>query len=289
MKALRFRLGDEAKRVDATLETVQKDYLISYMLAGISYTPELSSSLILKGGTALRKLHFPDYRLSEDLDFTADRAPQGEQLETGIRTAVAAAVALLHEQAPFSMNVERYTEREPHPHGQEAFVLHGRFPWQSDALCRIKVEVTFDEPVLLPAERLPLLHGYGESLSCLVSCYALEEVVAEKLRALLQTHEKLVTRGWNRPRTRDYYDLWRVLRERGAHLSMPVIADLLRRKAGHRQVRWNTRDDFFTAELVREARRTWRNSLSPFVADVPECETVLSELRDMLAPLLDNR
>jgi hypothetical protein len=34
----------------------------------------LSESLILKGGTALRKYYFEDYRVSEDLDFTLSGA-----------------------------------------------------------------------------------------------------------------------------------------------------------------------------------------------------------------------
>lgn len=41
--------------------------------------------------------------------------------------------------------------------------------------------------------------------------YPLDEIVAEKCRTLLQTHAKLQARGWNRPRARDYYDLWRIL------------------------------------------------------------------------------
>jgi len=153
-------------------------------------------------------------------------------------------------------------------------------------MCRVKVEVTADEPVLLPPERHTLLHGYGEVLPCSVACYALEEIVAEKLRTLLQTHQKLASRGWNRPRSRDYYDLWRIVTERGADLKTEAIPDLLRRKAEHRAVTWSTVEDFFTPELVSEARRTWASSLGPFVSALPECETLLAELKRMLAPVI---
>ena len=43
-----------------------------------------------------------------------------------------------------------------------------------------------DEIVLLPAEQLQVIHEYGEPLDAEVKVYSLEEIVAEKLRALLQ-------------------------------------------------------------------------------------------------------
>jgi predicted nucleotidyltransferase component of viral defense system len=42
--------------------------------------------------------------------------------------------------------------------------------------------------------------------------YPLAEIVAEKLRALLQSRQRLQARGWGASRVcRDYYDLWKVL------------------------------------------------------------------------------
>lgn len=51
-------------------QAVEKDYVQGWVLKGV-YTDEiLKDSLVLKGGTALRKTYFPGYRFSEDLDFT---------------------------------------------------------------------------------------------------------------------------------------------------------------------------------------------------------------------------
>ena len=64
---------------------VEKDDAISYLLAGIGQTDRLSEALILKGGTALRKFSFEDYRFSEDLDFTlrhtVSRAEMGKAMD----------------------------------------------------------------------------------------------------------------------------------------------------------------------------------------------------------------
>jgi predicted nucleotidyltransferase component of viral defense system len=49
---------------------IEKDYVIGWILSGISRNDYLSSVLAFKGGTAIRKFYVNDYRLSEDLDFT---------------------------------------------------------------------------------------------------------------------------------------------------------------------------------------------------------------------------
>jgi predicted nucleotidyltransferase component of viral defense system len=49
---------------------VEKDYALSYLLAAIVQADGLGENLVLKGGTALKKLYFADYRFSEDLDYS---------------------------------------------------------------------------------------------------------------------------------------------------------------------------------------------------------------------------
>ena len=157
-----------------------------------------------------------------------------------------------------------------------------RFPWHPRPLCRIKIEVTHDEPVLLVPDRRPILHGYDEALDAEIRCYRLEEIVAEKLRALLQTQEKLATRGWSRPRARDYYDLWRVLTDWGDRLDSMLVPPILLRKCAHRGVAFTKADDFFPTALIGEARAHWHSSLGVFVADLPPCDDVLARLRTLV-------
>ncbi len=51
-------------------QQIEKDYILSWILQGISQHEELSSAMAFKGGTVLKKVYFEDYRFSEDLDFT---------------------------------------------------------------------------------------------------------------------------------------------------------------------------------------------------------------------------
>lgn len=50
---------------------IDKDWVLSHFIAAMYSEPEIIENLIFKGGTCLRKCWVPDYRFSEDLDFTA--------------------------------------------------------------------------------------------------------------------------------------------------------------------------------------------------------------------------
>jgi len=55
MKPLRNRILQVVRQTKASQLVVEKDYALSYVLAGIAAQPDLSTSLVFKGGTALKK------------------------------------------------------------------------------------------------------------------------------------------------------------------------------------------------------------------------------------------
>lgn len=55
MKPLRLKLQNECNIKKFAQHIVEKDYALSYVLAGIAQQPELFGSLVFKGGTALKK------------------------------------------------------------------------------------------------------------------------------------------------------------------------------------------------------------------------------------------
>jgi predicted nucleotidyltransferase component of viral defense system len=52
------------------LNIIEKDWVLGHVLNQIYANKIFSSSLLFKGGTSLRKCWFPNYRFSEDLDFS---------------------------------------------------------------------------------------------------------------------------------------------------------------------------------------------------------------------------
>lgn len=286
MKPLRLKLQEECTTKEVALHVVEKDYALSYILAGIARQPKLSSSLVFKGGTALKKIFFGDYRFSEDLDFSVINAPKNNELEKALHDAVNISKELLTHYGPFDVQLKRKPERQPHPKGQEAFDIRVKFPWQREPQCGVKVEITHDEPVILSPIYKSLLHDYGEQLDFTIACYHIEEIIAEKMRALLQTHQKLITRGWNRPRARDYYDLWCVLKNYHDSVDKKRLIETLDEKCQYRDVSYRNIDDFFTTELINEANQHWQDTLGNLVRNLPECALVIGETKLLIKSLL---
>jgi uncharacterized protein len=286
MKTLQRRIQQTAKDGNVNQLVVERDYIQGYVLLGIARQAELRATLVFKGGTALKKVYFGSYRFSEDLDFSAVDAPKGAELEQAVQAAVNAAQIAARTLAPIAMSVERHEERDPHPGGQEAFIVRVQFPWQRQPIVPVKIEITHDEPVLLPAPAKLILHGYEEALDVSIRTYGLEEIAAEKLRSTRQTQARMASRGWARSRGRDYYDLWHLVRLEPERVDWAGVSEILPPKCAHRGVTISSVADVFEPALIADVRATWERTLGPFVPELPNVDNVLAETRERLDGLL---
>ncbi len=286
MNPLRIRLQEARKRLGIPWEVLERDYILSWILAGISALDSLRDTLVFKGGMALKKCYFGDYRFSEDLDFTgiAD-VPIGQAMEKAVREACHVAVSLLDEYAPVEIICERYTEKEPHPGGQEAFTIRAQLPWQKRPDTRVMIETSVDERVLRPAEKRKIIHEYGEPLDTTVQVYSLEEIVAEKLRAILQHVEKVEKRGWSRSRARDYYDLWRVFESYSDQMDLSDFVPFLQQKCASRNIAFKGPEDFFQEIMLAYVEKTWNQWLGPLVPELPAFGSAIADLKERVFDL----
>lgn len=76
------RIG--GRRIPETV--LERDYCLSWILIGLSHSP-LKDILIFKGGTCIKKCYIPDYRFSEDLDFTLAEETPFENIRKNLDTA----------------------------------------------------------------------------------------------------------------------------------------------------------------------------------------------------------
>ncbi|MFQ5804740.1 MAG: nucleotidyl transferase AbiEii/AbiGii toxin family protein [Candidatus Methylomirabilales bacterium] len=287
MKPLHARLQEARKRLRLPWEVLERDYLVSWVLGGITCVDALRDTLVFKGGTALKKCYFGDYRFSEDLDFTGvGSVPTGAAMEAAMQEACAQAVKLLDPYAPMVIVCERHVERDQHPGGQEAFDIRARFPWHRQLQTSIMVEIALDEPVLKPCPQRTVLHDYGEPLGAEVLVYSLDEIVTEKLRAILQHLRALERRGWVRSCARDYYDLWRILSACRDRVGVSDFPSLLREKCEVREVTFSGPDSFFPDAMLSQVEKTWNQWLGPLVPDLPPYKAVMEDLRPQVAALL---
>jgi predicted nucleotidyltransferase component of viral defense system len=284
MATIRQLIREQSKLQGVQQWVVEKDYAISYLLKAISMTDDLGDTLVLKGGTALRKLYFRDYRFSEDLDYSTREIGLVAELDTKISRAVMNAEGLLQENGPFRIEYEPLVLRKPHPGGQSSYIVRVQFPDHRQPICRLKVEITIDEPVLLKPEYRSIMHEFPENLAGKAHVYQLQEIIAEKLRALLQSLDRIKDRGWGAGRvSRDYYDLWYILKS--IDLSGEELVNLTRKKSTHRSVQANSVDDFFSLALQEIARRQWEKQLRIFVPTAPDADVVLKETKIIVEDL----
>lgn len=265
---------------------VEKDYALSYLMAAINSVEGLGENLVLKGGTALNKLYFADYRFSEDLDYSTRLLGPIKQIDALMETVVTSMGEMLNERGPFEVALEPLIMKQPHPGEQKAFLVRVQFPEQRQALCRLKVEITVDEPILLPTENRIVLHGFAEDFDAYIPVYCLAEITAEKLRALLQSKMRLHERGWGASRVcRDYYDLWNLLQVRG--IKSPELIPLLAQKCAVREVSYASPHDFISDDLIAVASSEWPQQLMPFVPDAPSAAELLPQVQSLIISIWD--
>ena len=282
MKPLRQRLEAVRKQRGIPWHILERDYALSWVLVGLAEVPRLREQLVFKGGTALKKCYFGDYRFSEDLDFSAlPGAFIGSELEAALEALCSAAVIQARPFVPLELTCERYIEKEPHPEEQDAFVITARLPWHTSARfrTRVSIEITRVEKMLWPIEERSILHDYGEPVNQSVQAYALEEIVAEKLRAILQHQERFQARHWTRSRARDYYDLWRILSSPRMVIDPTGFIERLHEKCIARGVDFAGPQSFFEASMLSFVERTWTNWLGDLVFPLPPFVQVIEELR----------
>ena len=101
-------------------ETVlERDYCLSWFLVGMSRSP-LHDQLAFKGGTALKKCYFADYRFSEDLDFTLITEASWEDLERGL----AAAFKETHQASGIVIRFDHMDDRKAHTNSHTFYLAY---------------------------------------------------------------------------------------------------------------------------------------------------------------------
>jgi len=161
-----------------------------------------------------------------------------------------------------------------------------QLPWQRTPQTRVMIETAVDETILKPVQIRSIIHGYGEPLEARLQVYDLEEIVAEKLRAILQHMEELHDRGWSRSRARDYYDFWRVLSAYQNQLDLSGFSSFLHAKCTIRNVSFNGPNDSFENTMLAYIEKAWEQWLDHLVPDLPDFSTVFGELRPMITLLV---
>lgn len=188
-------IQNKARKVGVRDQQIEKDYILSWILQGVAQHEQLSNSIVFKGGTALKKIYFDDYRFSEDLDFTL---LNNDISNDQILKWFAEVFEYISEEANIPLEIVGNNEHED---GGINFYISYLGPLGGvGSKKRVKVDISRSEllqfkPVLQDAHL-----GYSDQLGHQLVCYPLEEVLVEKMRSVMQ-----------RMQARDFYDIWYLL------------------------------------------------------------------------------
>lgn len=240
---------------------LERDYCIAWFLVGLSRST-LRNKLVFKGGTALRRCHFSEYRFSEDLDFTLLQTLFFEELKQELEP--------IYDEVKRASNITFRFSRPDSTTHQNSYTFYlmyeGPLPVTSTPK-EIKVDITIKEKICYASEELAVIKNcdeftdFPEGEKILV--YSLCEIASEKTVALL-----------DRARTepRDLYDLWYLI-EQSNSVELGDCLEAINAKLAHRGKKLDEVREEFYKKAVR-LKKTWDNRLSAQMANLPEFDNI---------------
>ena len=246
---------DLSREFGLVANTIEKDYVLGWVLAGISNHADLGSSWVFKGGTCLKKCYFETYRFSEDLDFTLTSANHSnDEFLTGAFREISDWV---YETS--GIEIPKDTIRfEVYENPRGALSVQGRISYRGPmqprrSLPRIKLDLTTDEIMVLDPVNQEVHHPYSDSPEggIHVRCYCYEELFAEKVRALGE-----------RERPRDLYDVVNMYRHDGLRPDRALTLSTLEQKCNFKEIPVPNMDLLESKIERQELEAEWENMLA---------------------------
>jgi len=236
--------------------TIDKDWIIGHYLNAMYSLNDISKNFIFKGGTCLKKCYFKNFRFSQDLDFTLlDRNfPIDKKFVNKVNI-----LAEKNSGAKLYLSEINYQMAENIDQGYEIKIKF----WGADHKPNqrplspkrwqtfIKLDISFSEKLTLKSEMKNIIHHYSDekSISNKVNVYSLEEIIAEKIRSLIQR---------NRPR--DIYDIWYLttIIEESQYKDIQIV---LHQKARDKNITVESLEQFINEEKREINKKAWQSSL----------------------------
>jgi predicted nucleotidyltransferase component of viral defense system len=263
--------------------TIDKDWILGHILNAFYSFEDIKNCFVFKGGTCLKKCYFQDYRFSEDLDFTLldrdfqvnidfiDRIIQKAENLSGIKFYLSEINEQFYNDVPQGYEVKiKFWGADHKPNTP----IPPANRWQT----YIKLDISFSENLLNDPDYRKIIHPYSDSglINKTVPVYPMVEIVAEKLRSLIQR---------NRPR--DIYDIWYIMQS-AENTNNKAIKELLLKKAETKNIEIVNVDQFVNPQKMRKNKRAWESSLKQHlpINSLPDFDTVYSQLELIIENVL---
>jgi predicted nucleotidyltransferase component of viral defense system len=256
-------LNKIANKEGVRQQQIEKDYMISWILWGISNHTLLNKVLAFKGGTCLKKIYFENYRYSEDMDFTLVSNGDNILSNDDIFLAFSDLFIAIKEEANIDLTIPENSKEIHESSGSLKFYINYVGPLGGNG-DHVKVDLTKGEKLEFDTVYRKVLHQYsdleelGEDFN--VQSYHINEVVIEKMTALM-----------GRTVPRDLYDFDYLTNFEGVELQNVYYE--FERKATHKG---HNPKEFIekVSKKIQILESSWNENLSHQVKDLPKFKDV---------------
>ncbi len=253
-------------------DVVEKDYVIGWVLWGISTSDELKKSWVFKGGTCLKKCYIDTYRFSEDLDFSVfpDGPVKPEELEPIIKRVL----ERVYEESGIDFSIKSPAFKYYSDHHYTEGSIYYRGPRNAPSPSRIKLDISGNEKIVGHSVLRGVMHSYSDDLpkTAQVRCYSFDEIFAEKIRAMGQ-----------RSRPRDLYDIIKLFWREDLQAEPGHIKKVLEQKCAHKNIPVPTFEAIDNSPNKTELISEWKNMLAHQLQVLPPFEQYWEELPKLFA------
>lgn len=237
-------LERRAAALGVSVQHAEQDYVLNHLLAGFAHAP---GGLVFRGGTALARVYWPDFRLSEDLDFLwPDPPPDPAPVFRNVVELAAATTGL-----DLTLDEGRWRD------DRLGEVVRWTTPWDTGG--ELVIDVVRHQRPALPVLDGTLRLPYSDLTDARIPVLDLLEILANKWIMLDDRQEP-----------RDLFDLWWAINHE--RISFGHIASAHRRTYGFPPQ---------PASIERAERlgSRWGERLQHQIRDLPAFDDALTDVR----------
>jgi predicted nucleotidyltransferase component of viral defense system len=239
-------------------DIIEKDYFIELLLTYLSSNVSFVNKVVFRGGTSLKKMYFPDYRFSEDLDFIIEQKEELIEIEK-ILDEVLVNIAGDFPFKPLK-NSDIKNDR------LQVFISYNVAP---EIMITKQLKIDIIKDAFIPSfSKRNIIFTYQDfiNLKNKLNTYKLESVASDKISRIMDIDKEV----------RDVYDLWYLLKLN--NLEMTRVKNELKKRFGF---------NFYFQNLIEEINsplfmKTWKTRLVNQVLGLPPYNLVVADLKELI-------
>ena len=254
------------------LETIEKDYMISWILACISRT-SLVKNFAFYGGTAVKQIYFKDHRYSEDIDLISAKGFDADFLTQSLLNSFPWAKAKAN--LDFAIDARRTLSQGSRT---QIFVSFSGFDEIVGSPKEVRIDFALEMGAYGETKERKVLENYSDlkGLVTKLQVHSLNTILAGKLGLLMNSSRK---------EPRDLFDVWFLLnRTRQFQFNLQKVRKYFNQKYGFPPgigvLRPHLRNRLY--------KERWGTRLAKQIAHLPSIDSVIRDVEAKLEKIFEH-